>query len=121
MAPFHARHLSHPHEWQCKMAPDSRNGCLGFDRTRQTSRTYGCLHRPVLWTNPFGLAVIKATNLQPHRVRIISGPSHPNPVQEHRRPSYIHQRNLIIIPPTESFRSDFDGVVMQAATQPSRM
>jgi hypothetical protein len=104
------------------MIPDLRNGCLGFDRTRRTSRAYGCLHRPVLWTNnPLGLPVIRASNLQPHWVRIISGPSHRNPVQEHRRPDYSHKRNPIIIPPTGSFRSDFDGVVMQAATQPSRM
>lgn len=121
MAPFYARHWSHPQEWQCKMIPDSRNGCLGFDHTRRTSRTYGCLHWPVLCANPLGLPVIGASNLQRHRVRIISGPIHRNPVQEHHRPGYSLKRNPIIIPPTGSFRSEFDGVIMQPAPQPSRI
>lgn len=70
---------------------------------------------------PLGLPVIRASNLQPHRVRIISGLIHRNPVQEHHRLGYSLKRNPIIIPPTGSFRSEFDGVIMQPAPQPSRM
>lgn len=54
-----------------------------------------------------------------HRVRIIWGPNYRNPVQEHPRPGYSHK--TIIIPPTGSFRGDFDGAAMQPATQTGYM